>query len=72
MLQSFLFSPFSGPVIGCPVLKKIEGGFATRNESIHGVRVVFQCNRNYIMIGKKKTRCKGGKWTKPAPKCLGM
>ena len=72
MLQSFLFSPFSGPVIDCPILKKIKGGFATKNESFHGGRVVFKCNQNYVMTGKKGTLCKSGKWLRSAPKCLGM
>ena len=64
--------PHLGVAIDCPVVRKIEGGIVIKNESSHGRRVVFKCNRGYTMIGKKGRLCKSGKWNRPAPKCLGM
>ena len=62
----------SGLAIDCPVVHKIDGGFAIRNESFHGGRVVFQCYPDYTMIGKRGRLCKSGKWLRPPPRCLGM
>jgi hypothetical protein len=61
----------SGPVINCKALGKIEGGFATRNQSFHGGKVVFKCNANYVMVGKPAVLCKSGKWLRNPPKCYG-
>ncbi|CAB4031043.1 Hypothetical predicted protein [Paramuricea clavata] len=58
-----------GPVINCKALGKIEGGYATKNYSFHGGKVVFKCNANYVMVGKPAVLCKSGKWIRNPPKC---
>ncbi|XP_028394556.1 sushi, von Willebrand factor type A, EGF and pentraxin domain-containing protein 1-like [Dendronephthya gigantea] len=60
-----------GPVINCAVVGKIKGGYAKRNESFHGGRVVFVCYPNYTMSTTKPGMlCRSGKWSqKPHPKC---
>lgn len=53
----------------CSVVTGINGGYAKRNESHHGGKVVFKCLVNHIMDGERMMRCVAGRWTRNKPKC---